>query len=142
MTESELEKHQYELITKEGSSKFWRVIKKMARVRLGGVEREKRKHFPKSEYRRLFELQRGKCTYPNCLRERKTNSRLLDIPFTLNELDHIDSHRKDFNDKGNRQLLHKECNRDKAAKDMLTQSKESGETMKSILSKGAIEDEI
>lgn len=93
--------------------------------------REKHQQFPPTEYQRLFGKQGGVC--PGY----KVPPHALLIPATKNHVDRIDPHAKrGYNDKRNRQLLCPDCNKRKSSKDLLQQSRETGETIAQIVERG------
>jgi CRISPR/Cas system Type II protein with McrA/HNH and RuvC-like nuclease domain len=112
-----------------GYANFDAVVKKLNRERID-PERVKRKRFPKSMYQRLYDKQQGVC--PLC-------DNRLNIPATKNEIDHISPGEEQFNGVANLQLTHPMCNRKKSSKSVLQQSKESGRSFVSIVSRGEIE---
>ena len=107
-----------------GSSAFRAALEKIGRRRLNGRERERRKKFPWSKYRKLYVLQKGIC--PLCDEV---------MPFLKGkiEIDHRDPNRKDFNNDHNLQLTHIMCNRTKSSKSLYRQSKATGKTIKEML---------
>lgn len=117
----------YEWLKKHGYGNCDLVIREWRRQRVN-PERDKRQRFPKSEYQRLFDSQKGFCAC-GC-------SEHLLVPAIKNEIDHIDPNRQDFNHRSNLQLLLPEHNRNKSSKSVLQQSKESGRTMQEIIKPG------
>lgn len=112
------------LQTRYGSSAFRAVLKRMNRRRLTQHQREERKKFPWSKYRKFYGIQKGVCPLCNEV-----------MPFLKGkiEIDHRDPNRKDFNNDNNLQLTHKECNRKKSSKSLYEASKETGKTIREIL---------
>lgn len=107
-----------------GYSNFDQAVKTLNRERLQNYKREKRKHFPKSMYQRLYDEQNGICSYCKFC---------LDIPARKNVIDHVDPNEQDFNTRKNLHLIHGKCNREKSSKSINQQSKESGKTFENIL---------
>lgn len=106
-----------ELAANSARSNLRFVVKEWMRERVN-PEREKRIHFPKSMYQKLYDQQGGKC--PRCPEP-------LLIPARKNEIDHRDPNRQDFNHRDNLALMHPHCNKKKSSKSLLQQSKETGE---------------
>ncbi len=122
---AETEKEARSLRSRSGYGNWDFVVAKLARERIP-VDRPKRIKFPPTMYQRLFDDQGGMC--PECQEH-------LDVPAKKNEIDHINPHEEKFNERFNLQLLHSSCNREKSAMTVLEQSKSSGETMETILSR-------
>src|SRR5712692_7786397 len=96
-----------QLRASHGASAFRDAVRILNRERLHGKEREPRKKFSWSMYRKLYHLQNGIC--PLCSGV---------MPFLKGkvEIDHRDPNRHDFNSVQNLQLTHRDCNRRKSSK--------------------------
>lgn len=109
-----------ELRSQVGYSQFDRAVRSLMKERLTNLERQHRKHFSPSTYQKLFDRQKGVCSY--------CDEPLL-IPARKNEIDHFDPNAEEFNSPRNLQLLHSQCNRKKAAQSPSEQSKQQGKTV-------------
>ena len=128
-----------EILEKSGSSNFWHCIEKLKKERVNPM-REKRRKFTDEELAKKWAEQQddvGMCLCGICENESKplqmkmmTNGK----PKFINvAMDHKDPNRLDFNAWDNLQLAHDiPCNREKAAKSMLQQSKERGKTFREL----------
>jgi hypothetical protein len=130
MKESNCKSALRELIASYGYSIFWRDVKELNRERVS-KDRPKREHFPKSMYQKLFDKQRGNCHVCNST---------LDVPATLNHIDHINPHEGEtFNAFSNLQLLHRHCNLSKSSKSLEQMSKQDGKTFVQQLTREAVD---
>ena len=114
-----------ELQTKYGRHSFKSAIKTLNRRKIDQSQREPRKTFPWSKYKKLYYIQRGICSYcdePMFLRKGEV------------EIDHRDPNRLDFNADSNLQLLHKKCNRMKSSRSVPSEAKTQGKTYLHLLS--------
>jgi 5-methylcytosine-specific restriction endonuclease McrA len=118
-----------------GVSRYVAAIKAKSRRRLevDVTVRQKRKSFPWSKYKRLYEKQAGKCAI--CAKDMRL------IRGTV-EIDHKNPNAEDFNSDYNLQLAHKECNREKGGKSLAEQAKFYGKTTVQLLSSEPIEEDV
>jgi hypothetical protein len=108
-----------------GFSEYDRAVQEIKNRRLAIIGREKRKHFPLKKYQMLFGRQNGNCGI--CRLD-------LGVAGPPNVIDHKDSNRiKGFNSDANLQLVHPDCNAEKAAKSIPQQAKHYGKTMTELL---------
>ena len=110
---------------KYGTSEFDHVVKRLSRQRLQNYKRDQRKKFPSWLRKRLYDKQSGIC---------RVCERFMSPKLNQLEIDHIDPNREDFNNEDNLQLVHWKCNRNKGAKSIQEQSKETGETFVALTS--------
>src|SRR3972149_10086918 len=105
----------------QGASYVRQAIQRYNRKKIDAEGREPRKRLPWAIHSRLYRIQRGLCAICGEV-----------MPFVKGavEIDHKDPNRTEFNAWPNLQLTHKKCNREKAAKSILEQSKTSGKLMK------------
>lgn len=117
-------------LAKYGRSSCERVMKNWNRKRLDVVGRTERKRYPWSEYKRIYEQQRGVCPICN-----------LPMAFIRGQIDM--DHRnpnltgEEFEARSNRAVTHSSCNRSKGALSVAQQTKRYGRTMTDILSGGS-----
>jgi len=108
-----------------GYGEYDRAVQEIKNRRLTIIGREKRKHFPLKKYQMLFGRQKGNCGI--CRLE-------LEVAGPPNVIDHKDVNRtKGYNSDSNLQLVHKDCNAEKAAKSIPQQAKHYGETMMELI---------
>ena len=108
-----------------GYSEFDRAVKSLMRERLGTDKREKRIHWSKSLYQKLFDVQRGLCA--DC-------HQLLLIPSNKNHIDHyVPIAQGGTNNPSNLRLLHPGCNCRKNDESPLDNAKRTGNTIRESL---------
>lgn len=109
-----------------GVSRYVAAVKAKNRRRLevDVDQRQKRKTFPWSKYKRLYERQAGRCSI--C----RKDMRLIRGEV---EIDHVNCNASDFGAESNLKLAHKECNRSKSSKSMMEMSKSTGRTYTEML---------
>lgn len=113
------------LQTKYGRHSFKNAIKTINRRKIDLGQREPRKKFPWSKYRKLYQIQSGLCLYCNEAMFLKKGEV---------EIDHRDPNRKDFNADSNLQLLHQRCNRIKSSQSIPLQAKKGNATYLDLIS--------
>jgi 5-methylcytosine-specific restriction endonuclease McrA len=118
-------------LAKYGYSRCQHVIKTWNRKRIPD-NRPARQKFPWSEYKRMYERQRGIC--PLC-------QEVMPMIRGKIEMDHVNPELmgEEFNARSNRQILCASCNREKSAMTIAQQTKHYGKTVREIIHQ---EDEV
>jgi hypothetical protein len=113
-------------LAKYGRSSCERVMKNWNRKRLDVVGRTERKRYPWSEYKRLYDMQRGICSI--CRNEMVLIRGKVDM-------DHRDPNLTgaEFEARSNRSITHSHCNRSKGGKSIMAQAKQYSRTAADIL---------